>query len=185
MNTALLIIDVQNDYFPGGTMTLAGTAEASTNVARLLARFRELGLPVIHVQHIASDVKATFFLPGTKGAEIHESVTPRIDETVIEKHYPNGFRETRLLDHLQANQIKTLVITGMMTHMCVDSTTRAACDLGFSIQLAHDACATKALAFDGAEVSASDVQSAYVAALNGSFAEVMDTDEILSRLPAG
>lgn len=68
MKTALLLIDIQNDYFEGGTMTLVGALQASENAALLLERFRSQHLPVIHIQHIATRPGATFFLPGTAGA---------------------------------------------------------------------------------------------------------------------
>ena len=155
MPTALLLIDIQNDYFPGGAMELAGSGEAGERAAALLAAFRGKGLPVIHVQHVSTRPGATFFLPDTRGVEIRDCVAPRPDETVVRKHFPNSFRDTPLLDHLRSRGITGLAIGGMMTHMCVDTTVRAAFDLGFAIQLAHDACATKALAFGGRTVASS------------------------------
>lgn len=184
MNTALLIIDIQNDYFPGGRMTLAGTGPASENAAALLAAFRRLQLPVIHVQHVATQAGATFFLPGTDGVSIHSSVKPLDGEILIQKNYPSSFRQTGLLDYLRQHRIGKLVIAGMMTHMCIDTTTRAACDLGFSIELAHDACATKALSFGGAEVPAGQVQAAYLAALDGTFAKASGARDIIGGLAA-
>jgi nicotinamidase-related amidase len=87
--TALLLVDIQNDYFPGGKMTLEGVDAASVNASRLLSRFREKRLPVFHIRHLATRPGATFFLPGTAGSEIHPSVAPRVDETVIVKHFPS------------------------------------------------------------------------------------------------
>jgi nicotinamidase-related amidase len=184
MKTGLLIIDIQNDYFPGGRMTLEGTGPAADHAAALLAAFRRLQLPVIHVQHVATQPGATFFLPGTEGADIHASVLPREGEAVIQKHYPSAFRQTRLLEYLGQQGIGKLVVAGMMTHMCIDTSTRAACDLGFAIELAHDACATKALSFGGVEVPAGQVQAAYLAALDGVFATVRDTQAIVGALAA-
>ena len=180
MKTALLLIDIQNDYFPGGKMALQGTKEASDNAAALLSMFRRQQLAVIHIQHVAAHAGATFFLPDTEGVAIHASVAPQDNETIIRKHYPNSFRQTGLLEHLKQHQIGQLVIAGMMTHMCIDSTTRAACDLELTLQLAHDACATKALSFGGVQTPASQVQHAYMAALDGSFAEVLSTREIIA-----
>jgi nicotinamidase-related amidase len=178
MTTALLIVDIQNDYFPGGAMELVGATEAGAQAAKLLAEFRRRKLPVIHVQHIAAHAGATFFLPGTPGAEIHASVRPEAGEPVFQKHFPSSFRETGLLEYLRGAAIDRLVIAGMMTHMCIDTTTRAAADLGFDCSLAHDACATKALSFGGTQVAANDVQVAYLAALNGTFAKVLSTAEL-------
>lgn len=182
MTTALLIVDIQNDYFPGGAMELAGADAAAAKASSLLVAFRERGLPVVHVQHLSVRPGATFFLPGTRGADFHESVRPAEGETVFSKHFPNSFRDTGLLEHLRGAGISQLFIAGMMTHMCIDTTTRAAADSGFSCSLAHDACATRALSFNGAQVSAGDVQAAYLAALNGAFAKVLSADELRAAL---
>jgi nicotinamidase-related amidase len=180
MTSALLIIDIQNDYFPGGAMALHGPEAASANAAKLLAAFRGRKQPVIHMQHISTRPGATFFIPNTKGAEIHESVRPAAGETVFRKNYPNSFRETPLLDHLRRANVTQLVIAGMMTHMCVDTTTRAAADLGFACSLAHDACATRALAFGGVQVTPEQVQVSYLAGLNGLFAKVLPAADLLN-----
>ena len=178
MTTALLIVDIQNDYFPGGAMEVVGAEAAATQAATLLATFRQQTRPIVHIQHIATRPGATFFLPDTAGAEIHESVRPSSGEVVLQKHFPNSFRETRLLEHLGAEGITQLVIAGMMTHMCIDTTTRAAADFGFKCFLAHDACATRDLSFNGVQVSADNVQNAYLAALNGLFAKVASAHDI-------
>lgn len=180
MNQALLIIDIQNDYFPGGAMELVGSIKAGAQAERLLQVFRQKSLPVIHVQHIATRPDATFFLPDTKGAQIHECVAPVEGETLFQKNYPNSFRETPLLEHLRQQQITQLVIVGMMTHMCIDTTTRAAADLGFQCRLAHDACATRSLSFGNATISAEQVQTAFLAAIDGSFAKVLSVADVLS-----
>lgn len=182
MNTALLIIDIQNDYFPGGAMELEGSAEAGAQAGKLLEAFRGKGLPVIHVQHISTRPGASFFVPGTNGIEIHPSVSPRKGETIIQKNFPNSFRDTPLLQHLRDKDITRLVIAGMMTQMCIDTTVRAAADLGFECLLAHDACATRALSFGGVSVSAESVQAAFLAALNGLFARVKSVEELCAGL---
>jgi nicotinamidase-related amidase len=178
MNKALLIIDIQNDYFAGGKMELVGSAEAAKNAAHVLGQFREQGLPVIHVQHVALSSSATFFLPGTFGVEIHQDVAPTTGETVVIKNFPNSFRETNLKSVLDGLNLDELVVLGMMTHMCIDTTVRAANDLGFKVTLVGDACATKNLEFGGAEVSAEDAQVAYLAAIDGSFATVVSTSQL-------
>jgi nicotinamidase-related amidase len=181
MTTALILIDLQNDYFPGGTMELVGAETAVAQAARLLQTFRQRGLPVFHVQHIATRPGATFFLPGTPGAEIHRAVRPGEGEPVMVKHFPNSFRETALLEALRAAGATKLVIAGMMTHMCVDSTVRAAADLGFQCSLASDACATRDLQLGGQRIEAAGVQLAYLAGLNGLFARVQSTDELCAE----
>ena len=178
MSTALVLIDLQNDYFPGGAMELVGADAAVDQAAALLQAFRRAALPIFHVQHIAKRPEATFFLPGTSGADIHASVSPVEEEAVVVKHFPNSFRETNLREVLRFVNASKLVIAGMMTHMCVDTTVRAATDLGFQCFLAGDACATRNLQFSGQEVKAREVQLAYLAALNGSFSTVKSTQEL-------
>jgi nicotinamidase-related amidase len=178
MTKALVIVDIQNDYFTGGKMELEGSDQASLRAGELLAGFREHRMPVIHVQHVSVRPGATFFLPDTEGVRIHENVAPAGQETVIQKHFPNSFRETSLLDHLRQLEIQELVIAGMMTHMCVDATTRAASDLGFRCFLAHDACATRSLAFAATTVSAEHVHCSFLAALDGAYATVRSAKEL-------
>jgi len=182
MKPALILIDIQNDYFPGGKMELEGSPEASLQAAKLLERFRAKQLPLVHIQHVSNRPGATFFVPGTEGMNIHANVAPRAGETVLQKNFPNSFRGTTLLEHLRALGADHLVIAGMMTHMCVDATTRAAFDLGFSCSLAHDACATRALVFDEQRVPAAQVHAAFVAALSGLYAKVQSAAAIAAEI---
>lgn len=181
MPTGLLIIDIQNDYFPGGKMELEGSNQAAQAARQLLDFFRAHRLPVFHIQHLATRPGATFFVPGTPGAEIHAEVKPLENEIVVQKHFPNSFRETELLQLLQHHQIQRLAIAGMMTHMCVDATVRAATDYGFECLIAHNACATRALNFSGRIVPAADVHAAFLAALNGTYGKVLSTAEIIQN----
>jgi len=182
MQSALILIDIQKDYFPGGKMQLEGSPEASMRAAALLARFRDRSLPLIHIQHVSDRPGASFFLPDTEGVKIHANVAPLAGEAVVQKHFPNSFRGTTLLERLREFKAEHLVIAGMMTHMCVDATTRAAFDLGFSCSLAQDACATRALALGKVEVAAAQVHAAFLAALNGLYAKVQSAAEIADRL---
>lgn len=91
MKTALVLIDIQNDYFKGGANELVGQEAAAKNAAKILALFRRRNLPVFHVQYIATRAGATFFLPNTCGAQIYELVAPLPREPVIVKHAPDSF----------------------------------------------------------------------------------------------
>lgn len=181
MRAGLLLIDIQNDYFDKGAMTLVNPEEACANAKRLLERFRAEKLPVIFIQHIAANPAATFFLPGTAGAEIHPSIQPVEGEKVIVKHFPNSFRDTDLMDYLRKSNITDLVICGMMTHMCVDATTRAAKDIGYNIIVIGDACATRNLEINGEVVCAKDVQNSFLAALNYFYSSVKSTSQYLNK----
>lgn len=181
-NQLLLLVDIQNDYFTGGKMELYHMEKASEKAALLLSLFRERNWPLVHIQHISLKADASFFVPDSNGVEIHCSVLPLKDERVVQKHFPNSFRQTNLLEILKVHNIDELVICGAMSHMCIDTTTRAACDLGYPVTLIHDACATRNLTFNNHIVEAANVQAAYMAALNGSFAKVLSTAEYLYSL---
>jgi len=181
---ALLLVDIQNDYFPGGTMALDKPEEAAQNAARILQLFRDKQFPVIHIAHESIRPGATFFLPGSKGQEIHELVRPIAGETVITKNYPNSFLQTSLQATLDKLQINQLTIVGMMTHMCIDATCRAAKDLDFNCTLVHDATATRNLGAVGKEVSADQVQTAFIAALSVICDRIADTQTLLASSSA-
>lgn len=178
MQRALVIIDIQNDYFAGGRMPLAAPEAAAAHAAVLLAAFRARGEPLFHVRHVSTRPGATFFLPETEGAAIHDSVRPLEGEPVIVKHFPNAFRGTTLAEQLRAAGIGRLVCAGMMTHMCIDTSVRAAVDLGFECSLAGDACATRDLSWGGSKVPAHRVHAAFLAALDGAFARVVPAAEL-------
>jgi len=182
MTTTLLLIDLQNDYFPHGKMELHESEKAVQNASRLLGFFREHQLPLIHIQHFAVRPGATFFLPNSKGVEIHPAVQPLDSEIVIQKHYPNSFRETTLLENLQRENTHQIVVVGMMTHMCVDATVRAATDYGYECSIVHDACTTRNLRFAGREVTAQDVQTTMLSALHGTYGKVVSANEIISKM---
>lgn len=184
MATALVLVDIQNDYFPNGNMALEGMDAAAGQAARLLAAFRSRGMPVLHVRHLSVRPGATFFVPGTPGAELHASVRPAAGEPVVEKNFPNGFRGTDLLERLRAAGADAVVIAGAMSHMCIDATTRAAFDHGFKCTVAADACATRALEFSGRTIPARDVHAAFMAALAVPYARIATTDEILAAKQA-
>lgn len=182
MNTCLIVVDLQNDYFPGGSMELVGIEDAAANAQVLLHEFRKSKAPVIHIQHISARQGATFFIPETDGAEINHVVAPQGNETVIVKNFPNSFRGTALQEKLNHEKIDKLVICGAMSQMCIDATTRAAFDLGFSCTVAEDACATRDLVFKGRTIPAADVHAAFMAALSVPYANVMSTQEIIETM---
>ena len=181
MKSALILIDIQKDYFPDGYMELFGVDWATQNAGHLLKYFRQNQLPVFYIQHlIKAEPGSSPFVEGTTGAEIHESVKPLEGELVISKHYPNSFRETNLLYELKKREVEELVICGAMTHMCIDSTTRAAADLGFKCVVIHDACATRDLVFRNHLIPAKEVHCAILSALEVAYAQVLSVQEFLS-----
>lgn len=177
---ALLVIDLQNEYFPTGKLPLVGIEAATANAARVIADARAHGVPVIHVRHEAAKADAPVFTPGTPNTQIHASVAPVEGEAVIVKHFPNSFRETPLKALLDELGVRELVIVGAMSHMCIDAGTRAAADLGYAVTVVHDACATRDLVFGEQTVPAAQVHAAFMSAL-GSYATLTATDQLRAR----
>lgn len=166
--TALLLIDIQDFYFPGGRSALVEPEKAAINASRLLAEFRKDSRLVIHIRHNSEP-----------GGNIVELVRPLEGERVISKKAVNCFVGTDLLDYLNLNRIDTIVICGMQTHMCVEAATRAASDLGFKCILVHDACATKDIVFNNKIISAEDVHLSTLSTLK-NYATIESTDEYLN-----
>lgn len=183
MRSALLIIDLQNDCFIGSPNELALIDQAAVQAQKLLMAFRKSGQPIFHVQHVALGQDAITFRPDAPGVEIHAPFKPLPGEPLFQKHFPNAFRETGLLTALQEAGIEGLVICGAMSHMCIDATTRAACDYGLHCQVIHDACASRNLAFEGIEVPAPQVHAAFMAALRARNAMLLSLEEFLGTLP--
>ncbi len=180
MSRALVIVDIQNDYFAGGAHPLVTPEAAAVAAGRVLAGFRDRGETVVHVQHVWDAPDAAFMKPGTPGVEIHESVAPAAGEPVVQKAHPNAFLETSLERDLRAGGVDHVVVCGMMTSMCVDATVRAAVDLGFRATVVQDACAAPDLEFAGETIPAQAVQGAFLAALADGYAEVRPAEELLT-----
>jgi len=180
---ALIVVDIQNDYFPGGKNALVGIDDAAANAARLISATRKAGDLVVHIRHEFPSSDAPFFAPGTTGAETHHHVKPADGEPVVVKNHINCFRGTGLKELLDQNAITDVVICGAMSHMCIDAATRAANDLGYNCTLVHDACATLDLEFNGVEVPAASAHAAYMAALGYAYASLASTDQYLGSAP--
>ena len=168
-NTALLVIDIQEFYFPGGDMALSGPEKATSNTLELIKYFRDNGRPVIYVRHN--------YEPGGK---IYETIKPDKGDMVFSKDKANAFLGTGLGEYLKDTGIESLVICGMQTHMCVEAATRAASDMGYNCILIHDACATRDLKFNDKVVKAEDVHASTLSTLR-SYAKIMSTEEFISR----
>ena len=168
---ALIIIDIQDFYFPGGDMALSEPEAAAENAALLLEKFREKNDLIIHVRHNYEP-----------GGTINERITPLDDESIIRKDQVNAFLGTGLDSILRANEINTLVLCGMQTHMCLEAATRAGADLGYTCIVISDACATRDLTFGGRTVVAEDVQASTLAGLR-SYAKILSAREYRDTNP--
>lgn len=180
MTRALVVVDIQNDYFPGGANPLDGPEAAAGKARSLIDSFRASGEPIVHVKHVWDAPDALYLRPGTPGGEINDAVRPEPGEAVVEKAFPNAFLETPLDARLKDAGVDSLLVCGMMTAMCVDATVRAAVDLGYDVAVAHDACATMALEFGDRRVAAADVHAAFLAALADGYATVGPAVDLVS-----
>ena len=123
---ALIVVDIQNEYFPQGKLPLVGIEAAAANAALVIESARQKGHTVIHIRHEMPAADAPVFTPNSDGVAINDKVKPADDETVIVKHYPNSFRDTPLKEMLDNASIKEVTVIGAMSHMCIDATVRSA-----------------------------------------------------------
>lgn len=176
---AVIVVDLQNEYWPEGGFALENIEGAAANAARVIAQARKAGDLVVNVRH--EKPGGPIFVPGSRGAEINECVTPAEGEPVITKNSPNSFRATGLKDLLDEKGIEEVVVIGAMSHMCVDATVRAANDFGYRTVTVHDACATRNLEFNGVTVPAAHVHAAMMSSFGFAYGEVISTDDFLAR----
>lgn len=165
---ALLLIDIQDIYFTPGPMLLHKPRCAAKNAARVLEKFRAEDKTVIHVQHNFKVLSG-----------IHSLVEPKEGEKIVHKEYPSSFLGTDLRKYLLENEITDIVVAGMMSHMCVDTTVRACQDYGYNVTLIDDACTTMSLKHDGKKIDAETVHAVYMASLSDGFANVIKTEKYL------
>jgi len=179
--TALILIDIQNDYFIDGRWPVDKMQDVAENAARLLSNARKKNDTIIHIRHEIPSDEAPFFRPGTTGAEIHSSVAPLENEPVLLKHRPNSFHNTSLRDDLETKGITDIIICGAMSQMCIDATARAAVDFGYTVTVVEDACGAKEQAFNDTEVPAPQVHAAFMAPLAMTYAQVVTTENYLAE----
>lgn len=176
-NVALVIIDIQKIYFCEGKYYLPNSEEAVKNAAKILNLWRKKGSKVIHVRHCFEVKKQAFYLN-----DIHEKVLPSGNETVLEKRYPNSFLKTDLLKILDEENISEILIVGMMSNMCIDTTVRACQNYGIKVTVVQDACAAKSIIFRDEEIPADMVHKVFMGAMDGMFAKVIDTETLLMHI---
>lgn len=179
--TALIVIDVQ-EGFDHPKWGRRNNPDAEANVARLLAAWRASERPILHIQHLSTEPGSPL-QPGLPGVEIKEAVKPLWHEAVITKRVNSAFIGTDLEARLRQRNIKTVVICGLTTNHCVETTTRMSGNLGFATYLIDDACATfDRVGPDGMTYSAEHLHAVTMANLHDEFAAIRTTDEILADL---
>jgi nicotinamidase-related amidase len=178
--TALVVIDFQNEYFSGKLPVPDGSK--ALNQTQKLVRFADQhGMEVIHVRHI-TPAGSPIFAEGSKGAEIADGIKPGKNHTLLTKDQVSVFASTDIDSRLRAKGIKTLIISGLMTHACIAAAAREAVPLGYNVIVASDAVATRPInAFDGkAVVSAQDLNRAALTEISDAFGAVEPTSDILA-----
>lgn len=179
--TALVLIDIQMDYFTPGKLLIPDGEAAVSQAAALLEWARANNIAIIHIQQLAKSPASPLFAPESVGAEFHPRVMPESNEIVIQKGLPSSFRGTTLQEQLTERGIDTLIISGLMTHMCVDSTTRDALSLGYKVIVASDACATRDLPLTDGEgiLPHKELHKATLAALADRFSDVLPAAAVM------
>jgi nicotinamidase-related amidase len=173
-NTALLVIDVQMFGFGEDSPVYAGESLIA-RIGDLIARARTAGVPVIYVQHCG--VKGEIDEPGSPAWEIHPAIAPVADELVVQKRHPDAFQETPLQAELVSRGIKRLVLAGMQTEYCVDTTCRRAYSLGYDVTLVGDAHST----WDTEHLTAPQIIAHHNATLGGWFVTLKAASDIIFR----
>lgn len=184
MKPALLVIDAQQEYFaPHGKWVLPEGERALEQIHQLIAAAREACLPIFYITHESLGENPPVFRKGSAGVELHPSLRPAPGEPLVNKHFPNSFAQTPLEAYLRQAGVDTIIVSGYMTQMCCDTTTRAARERNFGVLFASDATAARDLALDGETVPHERIHQTTLAVMT-QFATVLPTAEIISRIRA-
>jgi nicotinamidase-related amidase len=183
--TALLLVDFQREYFDG-KLPLPMADGALAAVLPLLRAAERAGMAVVHVHHRAGSHEAPLFAPDSVGAEAVTALMPAPDHLRVVKGLPSSFVGTGLEELLQERGCRTVIVTGLMTHNCVDATARDALHRGFAVLVAGDACGTRDLpgAVGGPYVAAAALHEAVLAGLADRIAEVFSAGQLVTMLAA-
>lgn len=175
-NTALLVVDVQN------ALVLAkpfAVEKVINNIKRLITSCREKGIEVIYIQH--SDGVGEELEPNTEAWQIYKDIKPDENETIINKHYNSAFRGTRLKEYLEDKGISQLILTGMQTEYCIDTTCKVAFEYGFKLIIPENTNTT----FNNGSMRAEDLYKYYnFSIFKGRFGIVEDIEETIKRIKA-
>lgn len=181
MPRALLVIDVQNEYFTG-LMPVTHPAGHLDAVLKVMDAATVAKVPVVVIRHAIPDPNAPVFRHGTPGWELHTEVAKRKFDHLVDKHLPGSFTGTDLGEFLQSRGIDTVTICGYMTQQCCDTTARQAKHLGYTVEFLSDATGTLALTNAGGSATAEELHRATLVAQAVFMAEVLDSKSWVARL---
>jgi nicotinamidase-related amidase len=178
---ALLVIDVQNEYFTG-KLPITYPAGSLTNVLSAMDAARAKALPLVLIQHASPQPEAAVFRKGSKEWELHAEVARRPHDVLIHKSLPGSFTGTELETWLRKHGVETVVIAGYMTQMCCDTTARQAMHLGFGVEFLSDGTGTLSIKNDAGEVSGEELHRAILVTQQMRFSRVMKTSDWINQL---
>ena len=182
--TALLIIDMQK-CMATPQASQRNNPQAEENIARLLAAWRRMNAPVVHVRHISRS-PTSLFAPGQSGAEFQLQFMPQPDAHVLEKNVPDAFINTGLERWLRVRGLARVVLVGVSTNNSVEASARTAGNLGFDTQVVADATfAIAKIDYAGTPRSADEVHAMALANLDGEYASITTTDALLEHCRLG
>ncbi|KAG1472293.1 hypothetical protein G6F56_001629 [Rhizopus delemar] len=181
---ALIVVDVQNDYFPDGKFPTCSPIETAEACAQLIKKFREEEKEVVFVQHVPKEENGKvhpFFSPGTHGVEIHDSVKPLSTEKIITKYDMSGFVRTNLKEYLISKGVKKLIVVGMMIHNCVNATVYSGVDEGFDCIVVEEAVNTFDQPLNGKIIKAEQIKESFLAGIQFAYSKVYKLQEVLEN----
>lgn len=180
MNRALLVIDVQNEYFTG-KVKITHPPGSLDNILKIMDCARANGIPIAVVQHTAPQKDSPVFRKGTEGWDLHPEIACRKHDHLVEKNLPGSFTGTDLESWLRANQVDTVVICGYMTQMCCDTTARQAFHRGFAAEFIADATGTLAISNSAGSVTAEELHRAILVTQAMRFSKVLTAGQWIER----
>ena len=181
MKRALLVIDVQNEYFTG-KLPVTYPENSFENIIKVIDFANENSIPVLLIQHTNPGKDAVTFKKGTDEHKIHYEVLKRDHDKIIEKNLPGSYTETELGSWLKENDIDTLVISGYMTQMCCDTTARQAMHMGFNVEFLSDATGTLDIANSAGHIGAEELHKAILITQAMRFSKVMSADKWIKAM---
>lgn len=181
MKRALLVIDVQNEYFTG-KLPVWNSNDSLRNILKAMDHAHEKGIPVVVIRHTNQAENALTFRKGTPEWELHPEIAKRPCDLLIEKNLPGSFTGTILENWLKNKRITTLTISGYMTHICCDTTARQAFHLGFTVEFLSDATGTISIQNEMGEITAGELHKTFLIVQGARFSKVEKTSDWIGQL---
>lgn len=181
MKRALLVIDVQNEYFTG-ILPVTYPPDSLDKILQAIDGAIAKGVSVVFVQHTDPSTDAPGYRKGTPTWELHPEIAKRKPDHLVEKNYPGSFTGTDLEAWLRINGVDTVTISGYMTHICCDTTARQAFHLDFGVEFLSDATGTLSITNDGGAASGEELQRAVLVAQAMCFSKVLKTSDWINSL---